>query len=88
MFLESQTLLIQQLLEFPRGHDDLPDALEMCISGFGGSTFIGGATPIRDVVRSAAQRLSRIGGGARNRILRKAIAEVLFPRRAYTMGFV
>ncbi|MGR6860075.1 hypothetical protein ACU5EH_06825 [Aliivibrio salmonicida] len=47
-----------------------------------------GATPIRDVVRSAAQRLSRIGGGARNRILRKAIAEVLFPRRAYTMGFV
>ncbi|WP_078752917.1 phage terminase large subunit [Enterovibrio nigricans] len=85
-FLESQTLLKQQLLEFPRGHDDLPDALEMCISGFGGSSFIGGATPIREVVRSAAQKLSRLGGGARGRILRQAIADALFPKRPWVLG--
>ncbi|WP_457634735.1 phage terminase large subunit [Persephonella sp.] len=34
-FKENQKLLIQQLLEFPKGsHDDLIDALEMAISGF------------------------------------------------------
>ena len=29
---KGQELLLQQLEEFPKGHDDLPDALEMCVS--------------------------------------------------------
>ncbi len=34
-FKENQKMLIDQLIEFPKGsHDDLPDALEMAISGF------------------------------------------------------
>lgn len=32
LFKEAQTLLISQLEEFPKGHDDLPDALEMAVS--------------------------------------------------------
>jgi len=31
LFKESQTLLLSQLEEFPKGHDDLPDALEMAV---------------------------------------------------------
>ena len=31
-FRKDQRLLMQQLEEFPRGHDDLPDALEMAVS--------------------------------------------------------
>ncbi|SNZ08302.1 phage uncharacterized protein (putative large terminase), C-terminal domain-containing protein [Persephonella hydrogeniphila] len=34
-FKENQKLLIDQLIEFPKGsHDDLPDALEMAVSAF------------------------------------------------------
>jgi len=29
---QGQDLLLRQLEEFPKGHDDLPDALEMCVS--------------------------------------------------------
>jgi predicted phage terminase large subunit-like protein len=32
LFKKTQSLLLQQLEEFPRGHDDLPDALEMAVS--------------------------------------------------------
>jgi predicted phage terminase large subunit-like protein len=32
LFKRTQSLLLQQLEEFPRGHDDLPDALEMAVS--------------------------------------------------------
>lgn len=32
LFKENQTLLLSQLEEFPKGHDDLPDALEMAVS--------------------------------------------------------
>lgn len=32
LFKKTQNLLLQQLEEFPRGHDDLPDALEMAVS--------------------------------------------------------
>ena len=33
-FRRNQKLLIDQLIEFPKGaHDDLPDALEMAVSG-------------------------------------------------------
>ena len=32
LFREDQTLLLKQLEEFPKGHDDLPDALEMAVS--------------------------------------------------------
>ncbi|EEY99309.1 phage protein [Vibrio sp. RC586] len=69
-FLETQTLLRQMFLEFPRGHDDGPDAVEMAISGFE-SGFMGGAVPQTPrPIRSAAQTLSRFGGGALSRILR------------------
>ncbi|MDE1352168.1 phage terminase large subunit, partial [Vibrio aestuarianus] len=69
-FLETQTLLRQMFLEFPRGHDDGPDAVEMAISGFD-SGFVGGAVPQTPrPIRTAAQALSRFGGGALRRILR------------------
>lgn len=69
-FLETQTLLRQMFLEFPRGHDDGPDAVEMAISGFD-SGFVGGAVPQTPrPIRTAAQALSRFGGGALSRILR------------------
>ncbi|APF79532.1 phage terminase large subunit [Vibrio cholerae] len=69
-FLETQTLLRQMFLEFPRGHDDGPDAVEMAISGFE-SGFVGGAVPQTPrPIRTAAQALSRFGGGALSRILR------------------
>jgi len=31
-YKDRQKLLLEQLEEFPKGHDDLPDALEMAIS--------------------------------------------------------
>ncbi|CAH8242424.1 conserved hypothetical protein [Vibrio aestuarianus] len=69
-FLETQTLLRQMFLEFPRGHDDGPDAVEMAISGFE-SGFVGGAVPqTTRPIHTAAQALSRFGGGALSRILR------------------
>lgn len=69
-FLETQTLLRQMFLEFPRGHDDGPDAVEMAISGFE-SGFVGGAVPQTPrPIRTAAQALSRFGSGALSRILR------------------
>ncbi|MGL4830046.1 MAG: hypothetical protein ACRCXG_15895, partial [Vibrio sp.] len=68
--LETQTLLRQMFLEFPRGHDDGPDAVEMAISGFE-SGFVGGAVPQTPrPIRTAAQALSRFGSGALSRILR------------------
>ncbi|MBD1572492.1 phage terminase large subunit [Vibrio sp. S17_S38] len=69
-FLETQTLLRQQFLEFPRGHDDGPDAVEMAISGFE-SSFVGGAVPqVMNKARTAATMLSRFGGGAMGRMRR------------------
>ncbi len=69
-FLETQSLLRQMFLEFPRGHDDGPDAVEMAISGFE-SGFVGGAVPQTPrPIRTAAQALSRFGGGALRRVLR------------------
>lgn len=69
-FLETQTLLRQQFLEFPRGHDDGPDAVEMAISGFE-SSFVGGAVPqAMNKARTAAAAMSRLGGGALGRIRR------------------
>lgn len=69
-FLETQTLLRQQFLEFPRGHDDGPDAVEMAISGFE-SSFVGSAVPqVVNKARTAATVLSRFGGGAMGRIRR------------------
>lgn len=69
-FLETQTLLRQMFLEFPRGHDDGPDAVEMAISGFE-SGFVGGATPqAPKSISSAAKALSRFGSGALRRMVR------------------
>lgn len=67
-FLETQTLLRQQFLEFPRGHDDGPDAVEMAISGFE-SGFVGGAVPhVMHTARTAASIMSRLSGGALGRL--------------------
>ncbi|WP_231398574.1 hypothetical protein [Vibrio parahaemolyticus] len=68
-FLEDQVLLKSQLEEFPRGHDDCPDVIEMCVSEFETKQFVGSATPnVVKKMKSAAQRLARIGGGARGRM--------------------
>lgn len=65
---EDQTLLKEQLVNYPRGHDDCPDALEMCISGLE-HKFAGGAVIAKRQVVSAAQRLAglakRLGGRMR-----------------------
>lgn len=62
---EDQTLLKEHLINYPRGHDDCPDALEMCISGLE-STFTAGVVIGKRQVVSAAQRLAgiaqRLGG--------------------------
>ncbi|TOI04442.1 phage terminase large subunit [Vibrio parahaemolyticus] len=68
-FLEDQVLLKSQLEEFPRGHDDCADVIEMCVSEFETKQFVGSATPnVVKKMKSAAQRLARIGGGARGRM--------------------
>ncbi|WP_297456153.1 phage terminase large subunit [Persephonella sp.] len=54
-FKENQKLLIDQLVEFPKGsHDDLPDALEMAISGFEKSS---GEVKIVDSTPWSSQKL-------------------------------
>lgn len=53
-----QELLIEQLLNFPRGHDDCPDSLEMCVSAHE-SRFIGGAPVKTPPVSNAVRQLSR-----------------------------
>lgn len=59
LFMESgQELLLQQLLNFPRDHDDCPDAVEMAISQLE-AVFIGGAPVKSEAVSKAVRRLSQ-----------------------------
>jgi predicted phage terminase large subunit-like protein len=58
--------LLTQLLEYPRGHDDGPDALEIAVSGLE-STHVGGVPIARQFAPSISQRLSRITGGGQFR---------------------
>lgn len=54
--------LIDQFLEFPRGHDDGPDALEMALSGLEGR-YLGGAPIGQRYGLTVAERLARAFGG-------------------------
>ena len=68
-FLEHQTLLKSQLEQFPKGHDDCHDAVEMCCSEFETKQFVGGAQPnVMQKALTAAKKFARIGGGARGRV--------------------
>lgn len=68
-FLENQVLLKAQLEEFPRGHDDCSDAVEMCISHFEVKQFVGSATPSSlHKIKTAARRLANFSGGAKGRV--------------------
>ncbi len=69
LFLEKQRLLKEQLIAFPRGHDDCPDAVEMVIDGFE-TKFVGVASVTRQRIMSAAGRMASIGCGALGRALR------------------
>ncbi|MCY1697154.1 phage terminase large subunit [Lelliottia sp. SL45] len=53
-----QEMLKEQLLAFPRGHDDCPDSLEMCVSAHE-SRFVGGAPVKSQPVSSGIRQLSR-----------------------------
>ncbi len=65
-FLANQLLLKSQLVEFPKGHDDCPDALEMCCDEFETKQFAGGASPnaLRKI-QTGARRLKRLVSNAR-----------------------
>jgi predicted phage terminase large subunit-like protein len=58
--------IISQMCEYPRGHDDGPDALEIAVSGLE-STHVGGVPIARQFAPSISQRLSRITGGGQFR---------------------
>jgi len=61
LFKENQSLLIEQLLMFPKGdHDDLPDALEMAIQGLEKSQ----TKPAPLQIDIVSKYLARIFGGA------------------------
>ncbi|NOU49977.1 phage terminase large subunit [Pseudoalteromonas sp. JBTF-M23] len=65
-FKEEQTRLVQQILNYPKDHDDGPDALEMCISKLENSGgFVGGSTVGHAAVRTIAQKISAFTGGYR-----------------------
>ncbi|TQF71784.1 phage terminase large subunit [Pseudoalteromonas luteoviolacea] len=65
-FKESQELLIQQLLNYPKDHDDLPDALEMCVSKLENSGgFVGGVTVGQVAARSIVEKINAFTGGFR-----------------------
>ncbi|HDD53072.1 MAG TPA: hypothetical protein ENF32_03265 [Thermosulfidibacter takaii] len=57
-FRKTQTLLLDQLEAFPKGHDDLPDALEMAVSLLPKQNRIPKAIPLR-IRRQAADILRR-----------------------------
>lgn len=52
-----QEMLVEQLLAFPRGHDDCPDSLEMCVSAHE-SSFIGGMPVKTQKVSSGVRRMA------------------------------
>ncbi|MCE7729628.1 phage terminase large subunit [Vibrio campbellii] len=69
-FLEKQVKLKTQLEEFPRGHDDCPDTIEMCCSEFETKQFVGSASPnMLQNIKSAARRFAKMGRGATGRVL-------------------
>lgn len=64
IFQEHQTLLLDMFKQFPQGHDDGPDAVEMAVSGFETGDVIGGASVYRKRAYSVAQKMASIGGRA------------------------
>jgi len=57
-----QTLLLEHFMQFPRGHDDGPDALEMALGGFESASFVGGASVYRRRAYSVAQKMAQVAG--------------------------
>ncbi len=71
MLQKQQTLLLEHFNQFPRGHDDGPDAVEMALSGFESSSFVGGASLYRQRAYSVAQKMAKVAGKAfMGRVLR------------------
>ncbi len=73
VFLKGQRKAIDQFLSFPRDHDDIPDAIEMCISGFDATASASGVTVkavTQAVQNTTARAFARLGLGARGRMLR------------------
>lgn len=54
------TLLRDQLINFPKDHDDLPDALAMCVEGLE-TVYVGGVPIARQYGLTTAQKLARYG---------------------------
>ncbi len=58
-FRDTQTMLLDQLESFPKGHDDLPDALEMAVSLLPTEARVPKAIPLQSFKRQVANLLRR-----------------------------